>query len=590
MKKRLLREIQDTVIKYANIIASVINVEVEIVDSSLVRIAGTGIYKASIDKSLNENGYVYRKVLEEQETKILNSPKDELICCECKNRDNCCETKKICTPIIYNSEIIGVIGLICINEEQKDNLEQNLDNYILFINQIAEFISSKIYEYEQTKREHQTKELMEHIVDSVENGVLMIDTEDKIIYMNNSAKEQLNLKNSHIGKEIKIANSNGYSEGAEVFDIYIDKMMYSIYGEILPVHFNINPYDKIIIFNKINKKDKRPEDRIVLNQWGEIRLDSVIGKSVAMQNIKEKIRRIANSKSTVFITGDSGTGKEVVARAIHSESDRWDKPFIAINCGAIPETLLESELFGYVKGAFSGASSNGRVGKFELANEGVIFLDEIGDMSINLQVKLLRVLQERKFVRVGSNKIIDLDIRIIAATNKDIKQLISEKKFREDLYYRLNVIPIEIPSLKERKEDIEPLVLMFVDRYCESFGKNIYRIEDEAMQKLINYTWNGNIRELQNAIEFMINLVDHRGVVTSEMLPDSIINYYKENNCKEDIKLKVFEEEKLITLEELEKKYITYALNKYGYDTKGKKLAAEKLGIGLATLYRKFEK
>ncbi|MDZ5034703.1 sigma-54 factor interaction domain-containing protein, partial [Clostridium perfringens] len=168
---------------------------------------------------------------------------------------------------------------------------------------------------------------------------------------------------------------------------------------------------------------------------------------------------------SILITGESGTGKEVVARAIHSQSNRRNKPFIAINCAAIPEALLESELFGYSKGAFSGANNNGRVGKFELANGGIIFLDEIGDMPLSLQVKLLRVLQERKFSKIGSNKMINLDIRVIAATNKDIKEMIKEKKFREDLYYRINVIPIEVPNLSERKEDIRQLVLSFIDKY-----------------------------------------------------------------------------------------------------------------------------
>ncbi len=170
-----------------------------------------------------------------------------------------------------------------------------------------------------------------------------------------------------------------------------------------------------------------------------------------MLKVKERTKKLAKSNSTVLITGESGTGKELIARAIHAEGSRWNKPFIAINCAAIPENLLESELFGYIKGAFSGASSGGKVGKFELANEGVIFLDEIGDLSMPLQAKLLRVLQERKFARIGSNKLIDLDIRVIAATNKNLLKLVNEGKFRDDLYYRLNVIPINLPPLRKER-------------------------------------------------------------------------------------------------------------------------------------------
>ncbi|KLE15450.1 ATPase AAA [Clostridium sp. C8] len=336
------------------------------------------------------------------------------------------------------------------------------------------------------------------------------------------------------------------------------------------------------MLNKICKKDKC--NITANNVWGEIKLESIIGESESMRNIKKKILKIANSTSSVLITGESGTGKEVIARAIHSQSNRRNKPFIAINCAAIPEALLESELFGYAKGAFSGASNNGRMGKFELANGGIIFLDEIGDMPLSLQVKLLRVLQEKKFAKIGSNKMINLDIRVIAATNKDIKEMIKEKKFREDLYYRINVIPIEIPNLSERKEDIKQLVLSFIEKYCSSYNLEKINIEDEVIKKLENYPWEGNIRELQNAVELMINLVDEDNIITCSILPEYITSYYDSHDEKD---LDDIINGDFITLEELEKRYINYALEKYGHDTKGKSKAAKKLGIGLATLYRK---
>ena len=334
--------------------------------------------------------------------------------------------------------------------------------------------------------------------------------------------------------------------------------------------------------NKICNKDKC-NNETQNNVWGEVALDSIIGESEAMKNIKDKILKIANSTSSVLITGESGTGKEVIARAIHSQSNRKNRPFIAINCAAIPEPLLESELFGYSKGAFSGASNSGRVGKFELANGGIIFLDEIGDMPLALQVKLLRVLQERKFSKIGSNKMINLDIRVISATNKNIREMIKEKNFREDLFYRINVIPIEIPNLSQRKEDIKPLVLNFIDKYCTINNLPKIDIEDNVIEKLKYYPWKGNIRELQNSVEFMINLVDEDNLITTSILPEYITEfYYSKEEPLDDIL-----EGDLITLEELEKKYINYALEKYGHDTKGKSKAAKKLGIGLATLYRK---
>ncbi len=302
-----------------------------------------------------------------------------------------------------------------------------------------------------------------------------------------------------------------------------------------------------------------------------------------MIELKNRIKKIASSSSTVLITGESGTGKEVIARAIHCESDKNTNPFIAINCGAIPDALLESELFGYVRGAFSGADPNGRVGKFELANNGIIFLDEIGDMPLYLQVKILRVLQERKLVRIGSNHLIDLDIRVIAATNKDLKKLIKENKFREDLYYRLNVIPLNIPPLRERKEDIELLMEMLIKKYNKLFGKSVYKVDKQCRDILVNYPWYGNVRELENAVEFMINMADDSGVVTANMLPPSIVENKNTQiygtSTDEDIR----------PLKEIEKEYILKALDIYGYDTRGKQLAAKRLGIGIATLYRKLD-
>ncbi|MFR7934891.1 MAG: sigma-54 interaction domain-containing protein [Clostridium perfringens] len=312
----------------------------------------------------------------------------------------------------------------------------------------------------------------------------------------------------------------------------------------------------------------------------------MVGESAAMKQLKNKIKRISYSKSTVLITGESGTGKELVARAIHAEGSRKNKPFIAINCGAIPESLLESELFGYVKGAFSGASSSGRVGKFELANKGVIFLDEIGDMPLYLQVKLLRVLQERTIVKIGSNQLIELDIRVVAATNKDLRKLVEEGKFREDLYYRLNVIPIEVPPLRKRDGDIELIMNELIKKYNKIFNKYVHTVNEDVIKKLKNYKWKGNVRELENVVEFMVNLSGEDGIVTLDMLPQTVLEY--ENKGKEYSNSKSSGDfEEIRELKEIESEYINKALDLYGRDTAGKKKAARKLGIGIATLYRK---
>lgn len=303
--------------------------------------------------------------------------------------------------------------------------------------------------------------------------------------------------------------------------------------------------------------------------------------------MQEEIKKIARSTSTVLITGESGTGKELVATAIWKASDRRDNRFIAINCGAIPEPLLESELFGYVKGAFTGADPNGRMGKFELANKGVIFLDEIGDMPLYLQVKLLRVIQERKITRIGSNQVIPIDVRIIAATNKDLKEMMYNNKFREDLYYRLNVIPLKIAPLRERREDIRELVYYFAKRYASLFGKNLQKISEETMEHLYEYPWYGNIRELENTVEFMINMMEEDGVLNMGTLPANISE--PQPGVGKTGASGTVVTDMVTPLRELERSEIAKAIRIYGNDTEGKKQAAKKLGIGLATLYRKME-
>src|SRR5689334_826977 len=234
-------------------------------------------------------------------------------------------------------------------------------------------------------------------------------------------------------------------------------------------------------------------------------LQNIVGASPAMEKLKQTIRTVASTQSTILIYGESGTGKELVARAVHVCSPRAAEAFVSINCGAFPETLLESELFGYVKGAFTGANQNKR-GLFEVADRGTIFLDEIGEMDLSMQVKLLRVLQERCVRPVGGTDEIAIDVRVIAATNRDLDKQVTENTFREDLYYRLSVIPVSVPPLRERREDIPLLVNHFLKKYAPGAGKNISRVDPQSLDDLSTYDWPGNVRQLENAIERAVAL------------------------------------------------------------------------------------
>jgi DNA-binding NtrC family response regulator len=252
----------------------------------------------------------------------------------------------------------------------------------------------------------------------------------------------------------------------------------------------------------------------------QYRLEQLVGVSEPMQQVLEFVQKVADSDSTVMIQGESGTGKELVARMLHFNSLRRDRPLVPMNCGAIPENLLESELFGHEKGAFTGAT-HARMGRFELAHGGTIFLDEIGELSLPLQVKLLRVLQEREFERVGGNRTIHVDVRIIAATNQDLEIMVEEKRFRQDLFYRLNVIPIVIPPLRERRTDIPLLIDHFLTRFNQSKHTEVIGLDDEALRLLTEYDWPGNIRELENMME-RLTVLKKQGILSSEDLPQKI--------------------------------------------------------------------
>ena len=309
------------------------------------------------------------------------------------------------------------------------------------------------------------------------------------------------------------------------------------------------------------------------------KFENIIGISFGMQKVFELIEKVADTGATVLVTGESGVGKELVARAIHYNSSKKDNPLVVVNCGAIPENLLESELFGYEKGAFTGAVGT-RLGRFELANGGSIFLDEIGDMSFNLQVKLLRVLQERTFERIGGSKTIKVDLRIIAATNRNLEDLVKEGKFREDLYYRLCVVPIHIPPLRERRQDISLLLNYFLEKSNLINGGTIEGFSEEALDILLNYDYPGNVRELQNIIERVV-VLKKKGLIDIEDLPEKFWNV-KGETFEVDIQ-KGYD----TLVSEFEKTVISKALQ----ETSGvKSKAAQMLNMNRTTLIEKMKR
>jgi two-component system response regulator AtoC len=326
-----------------------------------------------------------------------------------------------------------------------------------------------------------------------------------------------------------------------------------------------------LLVKKLAEHQELVEENLSLRQRLEdhYRFENIIAKSSKMQRVIEVIKVVAKSNATVLITGESGTGKELVARAIHSQSHRRNKPFVAVSCAALPESLLESELFGHEKGSFTGAYAQ-KKGKFEFANGGTLFLDEVGEMSANIQVHLLRVLEEKEFARVGGNEPIKVDVRVISATNKDLRKAIEKQEFREDLYYRLNVVSIELPPLRERKEDIPLLAEHFLHKFAMENQKEVTGFSPEAMELVLDYDWPGNVRELENAIERAVILAKD-SIITIADLPQENLSLAYSTTPRKNLK-------------EVERNHVLNVLRETGGNYSE---AARILGISRMTLYNK---
>ena len=581
-----LKDIRDDIQNIAEAMLSVLNIDVTIVDEHLERIAGTGTYLEKIGDTVE--GYsAFKKCLEEQVIIYIDDSQKNDICKVCSNNSNCKEHAELCCPITLDGYSYGVVGLIAFNKEQSDIIKDNSKDLTNFLGKMADLISNKLKAQIKTEELELEKKKLEILLNGMNKAVVSIDKEGNIDKYNVKFKEIFNMKYDNIEGEnifqlldfIKKPSINDFKKHKTGVFYYKEnsRNLKGIYNvSEIAVKNKLKGYvidfienkDAIKNYNKINKDYK-------------ITLDNIISESEIMEHTKQKALIASKSNSTVLITGESGTGKELFARAIHNHSDRADNTFVTVNCAAIPDNLLESELFGYEEGAFTGAKKGGKLGKFEIAHKGTIFLDEIGDMSLHLQGKLLRVLQERELDKIGGKSNILIDVRVIAATNKNLVELVAKGQFREDLYYRLNVIPITLPALRQRKDDIPLLIDYMIKEYAHKLNKDVIGIEDDAKKTLIDYSWPGNVRELQNVIEYSINM-SNSSLLNLDIIPNNIKSkYYDEKSNKY---------EEIRTLEDLEKEEISKALNKFKHYKKDKDLVAKSLGISRATLYRKLEK
>lgn len=581
-----LKDIKNDIQNIAEAMLSVLNIDVTIVDENLIRIAGTGIYLDKIGEKVNVYS-AFKKCLEEQVLIYIDDSEQNDICKECSNNGNCKEYAEVCCPITLDGYAYGVVGLIAFNEEQSSIITNNAKDLTNFLGKMADLISNKLKAQNKTEELELEKKKLEILLNGMNKAVVSIDTRGNIDKYNVKFRDIFNIEDKKLESE-NIFQLLDFIKKPSTLDFEKYKtgiFYYKKQGRNLKGIYNIS---EIVVKNKLkgyvidfieNKEAIKNYNKI--NKDYKITLDNIIGNSEIMKHTKQNALIAAKSNSTVLITGESGTGKELFARAIHNHSDRTDYPFVAVNCAAIPDNLLESELFGYEEGAFTGAKKGGKLGKFELAHKGTIFLDEIGDMSLHLQGKLLRVLQERELDKIGGKSNIFIDVRVIAATNKNLDDLVKNGQFREDLYYRLKVIPITLPSLREHKSDIPLLINYMIKEYAHKLNKDVIGVEEDVSKTLVDYTWPGNVRELQNIIEYSINM-STSPILTLDIIPNNIKSiYYDEKSHKE---------EEIRTLEDLEKEEISKAINKYKHYKKDKELVAKALGISRATLYRKLEK
>lgn len=563
----LWTKIKSDIAKYAETISQILDIDVEVMDKDFIRIAGTGRIKDKVGMNMFNDSHIYKKVLKTKETYIITSPRKDEICENCPSKGTCSEVLEISTPIIFKSEAVGVIGLICFDEIKKNNFLEKKDLYIGFLKQMASFISSHIYQEAEKIMIENNNQVLLNIVDRMPNAIIITNEHNKVELVNTMGNSLFGYYNPE--SLVKAEGITDFLDKKE-FSLTYNGVTLDIVGDIINFPNNMGRFRTLYVFQEAEKFKK------YIHQFNNKFAKTFIFNSSQMQNVYSKIQKVAKTTTTVLITGESGTGKEVAARAIHENSNRSEGPFIPVNCGAIPESLMESEFFGYVKGAFTGANPKGKIGFFEQADGGTIFLDEIGDMPLSLQVKLLRVLQEKTVSPIGSDKTKEIDIRIVAATNKNLEELVNENKFREDLFYRLNVFPIDIPPLRNRPKDIEELTTYFIVKYSQLFDTPVKSISDEVMKIFLTYSWPGNIRELKNIVEYIINIVDERdSFISVKHLPPRLIS----SSDKKEIK----------TLAEMEKDAIETLLETFGTSSKDKAKIAKTLDISLATLYRKLK-
>ncbi|MDY0257674.1 sigma 54-interacting transcriptional regulator [Gudongella oleilytica] len=560
--KNNLNDIISTMATLTNMEYAIFDTEAELVSSTGVYLKrkGQSVHTASIEEVLSLGNVV------------VNKPGLMKSCIGCRFANNCPSTIEILSCVKLDGQPIGVVSMTSFTQEGHALIEENLHKYMEILGYMSNLIS--MYAHNEVARSTPgiLSKAIEHLIRESGMNYMVIDRNGYLLHWDDGTQELLSycdLYTQSLGmifpQEFSgwIFGSSYPSSKSLVFEGFSGE----VFSTPLSTENGIEGY--------VLRFDKRDGEALKRSPSASY-LDRIITRDPKLMEVKRIIEKISSSPSSVLITGESGTGKEIAAKAIHFTSNRSNKPFIPVNCANIPESLFESELFGYEEGAFTGARKRGKPGILELANNGTVFLDEIGELPHHSQAKLLRFLQDGVIQRLGSITNIPLNVRIIAATNQDLELLMSEGKFREDLFYRLNVVPIHLPPLRERKSDIPILIDHFIKAMNSKLSKRLLGIDDLALEAMMDYSWPGNVRELENSIEYAMNMEDTSRINLTS-LPARIFS-----NCEleSDLRSKLSKSESSI---------IISALDKNGWDMDGKIKTAEELGISLRTLYRRLK-
>ncbi len=587
-----LGQIQSTVQQVAEAVSAALGVETEIVDDELTIVAGTGKYSARVgskdEEAFTEGEFLYSKVLRTGQPHVVEDPANDMGYDPSSLRGDTEECGEICVPVVQGGRVIGVMALVAFDATQRAALLGKKTQLLTFLNRMAELLASKVSEREMLDQLCAISSHLLTIIDTIHEAVLSVDADGIISHFNKKAEMLTGMnREAVIGKPLAfiwpdspiqdvLRTGKGYTEKEEIYPAPSGRMHFLVSAR--PIRAGSKLLGVVVSFRDIADIRRLVYDISQKSQASSF--SDIHGISPAIQKLKEQAERVARANSTVLITGESGTGKELFARAIHFASPRAGGPFVTVNCGAIPETLLESELFGYDAGAFTGARKEGKPGKFELADGGTIFLDEIGDLPLHLQVKLLHVLQRKQVERIGSTRVIPIDVRVIAATNRDLESMIKDGEFRSDLYFRLSVIPLHIAPLRDRREDLEVLIPFFLQKYNSLAGKALEGLSSAVWDVFLNYDWPGNVRELENAMEYAVNM-ETGPVITVDSVPPRIKKtafVTKEEGMSLRRRIYLFE-----------KQIFEESLKRFGYTKEGKEAAARSLQISRATLYRKLK-